>query len=320
MDMQITTQSAEEKFFDNAKKETAAAEGVKSQPQKSEESKVEAKVETPESPTEKKEDVKLDTKAETKEETEPEQPETKAEDAPKKKNHNGRRFDELTRDLGFYKTKAEALEAQMRDSRFKPADKQVEVENPSAVPDKAKFEDEASYNLAVLKWHVRQEMEQEKAEARRLQTISDFDKKVNEAKQSYDDYDDVIYAAQHYPLWQYNYPHVTEKIVKSNYGPDLMYYLASNRGEADKVASMDPVSAISYLTEIEGYIKSALNEKKDETPASPGISKKASKAPAPYQTPAGSPAPSSTGKKSIYDKDLTRSDFKVLWAKETGQR
>jgi hypothetical protein len=318
MDMVITTQSAEEKLLSDVKKETAQVTGEKSQT-KSVESEVEIKGEKPEGPTEKKEDVKSPKNDETKEETDPEQPEKKAEDVPKKKNHNGRRFDELTRDLGFYKTKAEALEAQMRNQRFEPVkeDRHTAVDS-QAVPNKDDFADESYYNLAVLKWHVRNEMEQERALAQRNQTVKEFEKKVRDAKQGYDDYDDVMADAQSHPLFYADYPHITEKVVRSNYGPDLMYYLASNRDEADRVASMDPISAISYLTELEGYIRSALGEK--EEVEKPGISKKVSRAPAPYETPAGSPAPSSNGKRSIYDTNLSRSDFKTLWQKETGQK
>lgn len=313
MDMTITTQSAEDKLFKDAKKETVQPESKG----KSEEAKVEETGVTPESPTETKEDTKSP-EAETEAKPEPEQTETKAVDDVPKKNHNGRRYDALTRDLGFYKNKAEVLEAQMRDKRYQPVDNdnRQEAINPQTVPDRTKFDSEEDYNLAVLRWHVRNEFEQEKAESQRKQTIFEFDKRVRDTKQSYDDYDEVLDAAQSHPLWYIPYPHVTEKVLRSNYGPDLMYYLASNLDEADKVSQMDPISAISYLTEVEGLIKNALNVKEEDQ----GISKKVSRAPAPYQTPAGSMAPTNGKKKSIYDKDLSRSEFRDLWKKETGQK
>ena len=308
MDMTITTKSAEEKLFDDAKK-------VAEQPI-SQGNSVEAKVvdgEKPESLTETKEDIKSPEVPEAK--IDPEQTETKDKDDVPKKNHNGRRFDDLTRDLGFYKKKAETLEAQMRGKRF-TQDEVNPVPPIDTVPDREKFESESDYNLAVLKWHVRNELEQERLESVRKQSLSDFDRKVRDVKQGYDDYDQVLSEAMSHPLWQVPYPHVTEKVLRSNYGPDLMYYLASNLDEADKVSQMDPVSAISYLTEVEGLIKNALTGKEDNGQV---ISKVVSRAPAPYQTPAGSAAVT-VKKKSIYDKDLSRSEFQDLWKKEIGQK
>ena len=101
-------------------------------------------------------------------------------------------------------------------------------------------------------------------------------------------------------------PATEEYIVSSEHGPALLYELAKDPKEAERINSLPPVQAARALALIEARISQASGEKTTtET--------KTTKAPKPL-TPVGSKG--SSVKKTIYDKGLSQKEFEALRAEQ----
>lgn len=226
-----------------------------------------------------------------------------------KKNRSERRWDKVLEDRAYYRAKAEELEKRLNSQIGAEQPQKAQRPIDPNTPQRADFDSDESYVEALVEHKNAQRWELQQAQQAQAQALQSYQEKASKAKEEYGDFDDVVAQASDHPLWKSpQFSHVTEAVMSSDYGPDLVYYLASNLDEADKVASMSPTSAVRYLGKIEGWIDQAMS---GQTSAKPVV---ASKAPQPYSTPKGASAPVS--KKSIYDKDISQSEFKKLWAAE----
>lgn len=251
-------------------KEAKSAPAEKEQEQK----------EAPESDTEGK-----DAKGET--ESESQEDEGSETDQPKK-NKGGfqRRIDKLNakkseaeRERDYWR--AEALKSQKPaggDEKPKEADAKVEGE-----PDPEKFETHAAYVKALTKWEVDNRVKADKDEQAKSKLLTEhktavqaytdresaFVKEHKDYHETLAEVDDIpVSAAMH------------EIILSSENGPALVYELAKNRDELERISKLAPLAASRALGMIEARISKVSEESKPEP-------KKLTKAPEPPK-PVGS--------------------------------
>lgn len=203
--------------------------------------------------------------------------------------------------------KKEALKAkEIQEPQVKDDVKKETVTDGEPNPDD--FETHVAYVKAFTKWELDQrdkdrEVKQKEAEAKTAvkTQVETFQSKVQEFKKDKEDFDDVIEAADDIIMSL----GVQESILSSDFGPELMYELAKNRDEYERINKLTPLAAAREIGKIEAKLSKSESseEKKPEA-------KKLTKAPPPM-APVGSKGAGSS-KKSIFDPDLPQAEYERL--------
>lgn len=191
---------------------------------------------------------------------------TAPEPEAKKPHWSQKRIDELTRNWREEQRRSEAL-LQMVQQRTEPP----KAQEPVKVPTLAEFEyDEAKYQSAFIEYASKQaeavverrltEVEQQRKEQTRVES---FVTRQKEFAKATPDFEDKVLRDPSLPITSA----MRDVIIDSPSGPELAYYLASNREAAESIASLPPHLAALEMGRIEGRL-SALKEVKTRPVAS----------------------------------------------------
>ena len=167
------------------------------------------------------------------------------------------------------------------------------------------FESHDEYIDALTDWKLekklidrdlKQKQEQIKSEVQKrtqshIERVKTFVEKHDDFSDLMEEVDDIIVPVA-----------VQEIIVESENGPLLMYELAKNRKEFERICSLSPLSAAKALGKFESGLDSSDDNKNKLN--------KISKAPHP-PTPIRSKSANSV-KKSIYDSELSQAEYEAL--------
>ena len=141
------------------------------------------------------------------------------------------------------------------------------AEVPDEEPDPSKYTDIAKYRDDLKKWERAQVLKEQKAEEakREAQRIeSEWTERVKHAAQAIPDFQSVLSGSNvAVPGW------VRDAIKTSEVGPNLLYHLAKNPEEAEKINKMTPVAAVRYIGKLETALENKPSpepEAKTETP------------------------------------------------------
>lgn len=224
--------------------------------------------------------------------------EPEAEELPKEKPKNRfqERIDELTKDRYEEKRRADALEAKLneviaqlnnkkeQDAPAKPAAKQEVFDGPR--PDEKTTDGEDKYPLGefdpayvrdIAVYSVRQELKQkeqadalarQQAEAERYKTELEttWAKKLETSAEKYPDILEKNKALA--PIFEDLAPEYTDylasTIMSMEYGPDVLYYLASNTDEAKKITESGAARATVALGRLEARFALQAEEKQEK--------------------------------------------------------
>lgn len=191
----------------------------------------------------------------------------------KKENKTQKRIDQITKEKHEARAEAEYWRKVATGEIVPP--KQQEITQPvqTGKPQLENFETYEDYTEALTDWKIdqREADKQTKAEQRTIaekrQTVAEANAaRIEAAKETYDDYDDVTAN-----LSSIMVPQVTiEAMQESEVSADLFYYLGKNLAEAKRLQTL---SIPAQLREI-GKIEAKLEKKPAET-------KRISKAPTP---------------------------------------
>lgn len=231
-------------------------------------------------------------------------------DKPKKQGGFQRRIGKLTAEKSEARREAEywkrvALEKQAAGEP-KPEPK-VDT-TPAASegkPNPDNYDTHAEYVEAVVEWKAEQKLRERdqmleknklQAEHERLRTA--HMERVKSFSEKTEDFAEVIESVDNIPVS----PTVAELIVSSENGPALMYALAKNPEEYERINSLSPLAAAREIGRIETRIQASAQESKPEP-------KKLTKAPKPIDPVGGS---KSTVAKSIDDPELSFSEYERL--------
>ncbi len=176
--------------------------------------------------------------------------------------------------------------------------------------DEADSETHAEYIEAVTEWKLdqRERAREEKAKADKQKeqidsSVSSFQAKAKEFSEKTKDFSEVLADVDDIPMP----PHLQQLFLEAESGPELMYELAKNREEYERVSRLSPWKAGIELGKIEARIEARKQAKAAPKP----ITK--SKAPPPI-TPVG--GDSSASAKSIYDSDIPQNEYEELRRKQ----
>jgi hypothetical protein len=189
------------------------------------------------------------------------EPEAETEAVAGEKKHNPKlekRFSELTKqreqarqDADRERTAREALEARLKDleGKLNPP----KAEEPDPKPDPSQFNDALEYAEALAEWTTDRKMrERDQAElARKVEEEQSrmrqkFQERLDVAKQEMPDYDEMI-ASSDVSVSQ----PVTDAIIESDVGPQILYYLAENPDFARELADKSITSQLRAIGRLE---------------------------------------------------------------------
>ena len=212
-----------------------------------------------------------------------------------------KRFSELTKQREAARQEAERerqaridLENRLKELEAKANPQLAEPSDPDPKPDPSQFNDAIEYAEALAEWTADKKLrERDQAEMARkaaeeqARKQAEFQKRVESAKAELPDYEETIASAGDIPV---SAP-VGEAIVESDYGPQILYYLADNPDYARGLANKSLTAQLREIGKLEARFKKA--EPKQESRKEP-VAKK-SNAPAPISPLKPSSASVDTG-------------------------
>ena len=221
------------------------------------------------------------------ERSEPEIEEKEQEEKPKANPKLERRFSEITKQREEARKEAqqerqarEALEARLAALERQPAPQAPKVDEE---PQPSQFNDAFEYAKALAEYTADKrigEMRRQDAEAKEAQerqkVIDQWANKVQAAKASMPDFDDIVASSDVVVN-----DDIRDAILESDVGPQILYHLAENDDVAKRIAGLNPKQALREIGKLEARFET--KETKSEPPP---ITR--SKAPAPIQPLRGS--------------------------------
>jgi hypothetical protein len=213
--------------------------------------------------------------------------EKEQEEKPKANPKLERRFSEITKQREEARKEAqqerqarEALEARLAVLERQPTPQAPKVDEE---PQPSQFNDAFEYAKALAEYTADQrigEMRRQDAEAKealeRQKVIETWASKVQAAKASMPDFDDIVASSDVVVN-----DDIRDAILESDVGPQILYHLAENDDVAKRIAGLSPKQALREIGKLEARF-----EVKETAPQSAPITR--SKAPAPIQPLRGS--------------------------------
>jgi hypothetical protein len=177
----------------------------------------------------------------------PEVPETHEETPEeKRKRDNRERWEKLTKDRRAAIEKVERLEHENAELQAKlhPL-----AQVPEEEPDPTQYTEITKYRDDLKKWERAQVLKEQQAEEARLDAArldTEWTERVKHAAQAIPDFQSVLSGSNiAVPDW------VRDAIKTSEVGPNILYHLAKNPDEAEKINKMTPVAAVRYIGKLE---------------------------------------------------------------------
>jgi hypothetical protein len=213
--------------------------------------------------------------------------EKEQEEKPKANPKLERRFSEITKQREEARKEAqqersarEALEARLAVLERQPAPQAQKVDEE---PQPSQFNDAFEYAKALAEFTADKrigEMRKQDAEAKEAQerqkVIDQWANKVQAAKASLPDFDDIVASSDVVVN-----DDIRDAILESDVGPQILYHLAENEDVAKKIAGLSAKQALREIGKLEARF-----EAKETAPETKPIVR--SKAPAPIQPLRGS--------------------------------
>jgi hypothetical protein len=220
-----------------------------------------------------------------------------------------KRIDRLTWEANEAKRKAEELEAKLRE-------RQERQPEPSAArPKPEDFQDYDAYVEALADWKAEEKArklrDELKAESEKTRAKTEADRRMeafraaeSKVRATVQDYDEAIQDAQDTPMTQVMF----DVILESEVGPNLLYHLAKNPDEAERIAHLSPARQAAEIGKLEDKLAQQLKD-----PPKP----KASNAPPPVN-PVRARGSASTPR--LDDPNLSMEEYSRLRRKQLSER
>ena len=227
-------------------------------------------------------------------------PEVTAEEQQPEEQPAAKTFTQEELDAAIGKRLAREQRKWEREQQRRQAETQA-TKAPVDLPPVDQFESPEAYAEALAERKAEELLARREAERQQSETIEAYHEREEEARNKYDDFEQVAYNPQ---LRITNV--MAETIQASDIGPDVAYYLGSNPKEADRISKLAPFLQAKEIGRIEAKLV-----------AEP-VTKKTSSAPAPIAPvtarTSGTPSYDTTDPRSV--KTLSTSE----WIEQERQR
>ena len=251
-------------------------------------------------------------------ESEAEKPSDQESDKPKKKGGFQKRIDKLNARISAIQQEADIWKQQALKTQAAPDATQSKVDlapkTNDGKPDPSRFDSHAEYVEALTDWKTEQKFkereakqEQSKLQAAHSEKLKSHQERVKAFSEKTKDFQEAISEVDDVRLS----PVVSDILITSENGPELMYELAKNRDEYERINKMTPIMAARELGKIEARISSKSSAQKVE-------SKKITNAPKPLD-PVGASGKGSNHK-SIFDSSLSQAEYEEIRREQMKRR
>ena len=265
-----------------------------------------------------KEDDESNEHDDEKEDEETDDEEQEVEKQPKK-NGFKKRIDKLTKRNSEYEARIAELESRLNGNNKQQHQVQVEAQVVEELkePNINDFEEYTDYVKALAKYEINQEnkalklkSEEELIKKEAEQITAKYRERVEDAKKRYG-------VDKWNGLQKIDLPlsiQMRAEIMRSEVGPDILFYLYHNLEENKKINSLTPAGQIKELTKLELKISNKLAEKTHKK--GDEVKEKISKAPAPVK-----PISSKTDGKTFKDPNkMSYQEYKVWMAERESRK
>jgi hypothetical protein len=221
-----------------------------------------------------------------------------AKDKPKKKGGFQRRIDKLNAQKAEAQKEAEywrrkALEsAGGQDKASEKVEAKQSSQSSEGEPNPDDFESHTAYVKALAVWTYKQEQKEEQAKSEKARLVQEQEKivktyldRVESFKKEHKDFEDVVADVDDIQVS----PSLRSELLASENGPELVYELAKNRAEYERINSLPPLALARELGKLEAKLTARASEAKKQEP------NKLTKAPKPID-------PVSSGKATVSKK------------------
>ena len=217
------------------------------------------------------------------------EPEGKATEERKQNPKLEKRFSELTKarkqaeeNAAKAQAEKEQLEARLREYEDRQAPQQVDENPVGREPSPGQFDDAFEYAKALAEWSAEkalydrdQQEANRRVEEERQKVLKTWSEKLEKAKPTLADFDDVIESTQVVVSNE-----VRDAIIESDVGPEILYHLASLDGEeAEKFQALSVSKALREIGKLEARFEKQEAAEETAVRSKPVVQK--SKAPAP---------------------------------------
>lgn len=248
-----------------------------------------------------------------------EESEETREGKPKKKSGFKKRIERFQRRLSEKDQEIEFLRRQMdkggKTETPNPNEKQdtIHAQHENDKPKEEDFETLAEYTEALTDWKVDKALAARDAKARETETksayqkqVESFQSKCREFSQTQSDFADVLEDVGDINVSV----GLEQAIITSDIGPELIYELAQDRKEYERINNLSPIAAAKEI----GRIEQRLANRKESS--SQKTQTRTTKAPAP-PNPVGTQSRQTTSKK-LTDPNLSQAEFEKIYAQTFG--
>jgi hypothetical protein len=177
-----------------------------------------------------------------------------------------RRIDRLTREAA--ESRAAKEQADKRIAELEAKQNPV----PSGEPEMDKYTDIKEYAKAYAKWesdNAVKAYESKQKEVQKQQEVNklkaDWDSKASEAEDKYEDFADKVGDLRPTTPW-------AVALMEEENGPDIAYYLANHRKEAEKIFALNPFAQSREIGKLSVKLASAPEKPKQPSKAPAPIS------------------------------------------------
>ena len=239
--------------------------------------------------------------------------ESKEDQKPKKKGGFQKKIDKLSAKAARAREEAEywrneALKAKPQEKPEVNTKPKTETQSLSTKPKEESFDTHAEYVEALTDWKIEQRDKDREMKAKEVEVktqyekaVKSFQQKVSEFQKSHDDFKEALEDVDDIPL-SFG---LQEVIVSSDFGPQVMYELAKNREELERVNRLSPLAAAREI----GKIEARLAKESDSSEKNQNINKQ-TKAPPPINPVSGKG--SARPIKSIFDPNISQTQYEEL--------
>jgi hypothetical protein len=149
------------------------------------------------------------------------------------------------------------LQQQLDTLKTQPAEPEAQPQQPQALPglpprpQQTEYATYTEYEDALLQWHDQRRYAQYAAEtqaAEQRNAQAEWQRKEDEGREKYRDYDQAVARAQFAPMVA---PIVAAAMRESAAGPDLLYYLAKHPEDLAAFNKLTPYQAARWLAQLE---------------------------------------------------------------------
>lgn len=193
------------------------------------------------------------------------------DDKPKKKSGFQRRIDKLNAAKAKVQQEADFWREQALKGAGEPKTESKKADSTPATaegePNPENYDTHSEFVRDLTRWEIKQaekirdqEAEQSRLKSEREKAAKTLRDGIKSFKETHDDFDDVVESVDDVLMS----PVIQQAILSSDNGPELMYELAKNRAEYERINSLEPVAAARAIGRLEAKLSAESTEKRSE--------------------------------------------------------